>query len=428
MELDWETLLSEKRLIRTANGELTHYQRPEEAPRTPAEADVQRIIFSSPFRRLAGKTQVHPFAHVDYVHNRLTHSLEVAETGHGLAQRVMRELDLPQSFQRAAALHVRAACLGHDIGNPPYGHVGEAVIRDWSCARENDLRAFLCRNSASEATTNAIIRDLQSFDGNAQTFRLLSHPMPREGAHFRLTCATLGALIKYPYPSLETTNNKYSVFFTAQEEFDAVQRVLGLQPGIRHPLSYILEIADDMCYCITDCEDALLMNILEPEVVRAWFLELFPDKDKVANYKDLSISHLRAKVIHTLLSAFSEELITAFRDATVLVEFEKTSPTWTRLKRLKQRYQVVFNDEQKLKKEAQIRQDLLRTLDRFFEALLASERVARTPAEEALLQATFGETLTTLPHPATPGEKIHLLLDVITGMSDVSLQQFIRTH
>lgn len=417
MKLNWESLLSESRLIRTASGELSVYVRTEEAPRTAAEADVQRIIFSSPFRRLAGKTQVHPFARVDYVHNRLTHSLEVAETGTALTQAVMRNLGLAQRIQHAAALHVRAACLGHDIGNPPYGHVGESVIQAWGRKRETELRSLFARKGASETEAAALIRDLQSFDGNAQTFRLLSHPMPREGAHFRLTCATLGTAVKYPYPSSEAAaEKKYSVFFSFREEFETVWRELGLRPGERHPLSYILEIADDICYCVTDCEDALLMNILQPQTVREWFLNLFDDSQAAAGFRTLPISHLRAKVIHHLLSSFAKELVEAFLHPERLAAFEETSPTWQRLKRLKSDYKIVFTDPKKLEKEAKIIRDLNTTLDRCFDSLLQTG--------SCVIPASERESA--LPHPTSAQETLHLFLDWVTGMSDASLHHFVQ--
>lgn len=425
---DWDALLSENRLIRSATGELTVYCRPEEAPRTAAEADVQRIIFSSPFRRLAGKTQVHPFARVDYVHNRLTHSLEVAETGHGLAQRVMRDLNLSPAHQHAGALHVRAACLGHDIGNPPYGHVGEQVIQAWGRDRETDLRTFFRDGGESNDVTEAIIRDIQLFDGNAQTFRLLSHPMPRDGAHFRLTCATLGAVIKYPCTSQDATERKFSIFSTAREEVALIHQQLGLSSEMRHPLSYLLEIADDICYCVTDCEDALLMDILDTRTVQSWFLELFSNPNEAAGYAALSIAHLRAKVIHHLLTSFAAELTESFKNPHALTRFEETSPTWTRLKRLKQKYQVVFDDKQKLEKEAQIRRDFRKTLDYVFEALITSGQAQLSPAETARIRSVFGETFISDRRTMRPSEKIHLLLDMVTGMSDASLRAFIRNR
>lgn len=425
-ELDWNTLLSDKRLIRDGSGNLTLYNRPETPPRTPAEADVQRIIFSTPFRRLAGKTQVHPFARVDYVHNRLTHSLEVAETGTALTQQVMRNLNLPEDLQQAAAYHVRAASLGHDIGNPPYGHVGEAIIRDWGRERREDLFAFLTRRDHSAREAEAVCRDILHFDGNAQTFRLLSHPMPREGAHFRLTCGTLGTLIKYPHTSSALSESKYSCFFSAREEFAAVQQELGLQPGVRHPLSYILEIADDICYCVTDCEDALLMEILDAETVRGWFLRLFADRQEAAGCKSLPIAHLRAKVIHHLLSAFAAELVTCFREPAALAAIETHSAAWARLKALKRDYSVVFSDTKKLEKERRIREDLLRTLDLFFEALLASEHAPQQEATRRAIAATFGEGAQEKLPSLSPVEKLHMLLDAVTGMSDASLHHFIH--
>ena len=151
---DWDKLLSADRLRLGDDGAPTCYTQLEVPPRTPAEADIQRIIFSSPFRRLAGKTQVHPLAKVDYVHNRLTHSLEVAEIGAALAQRLTARLTLRPEQITASTLHVKAACLGHDIGNPPYGHAGETAIQAWVGQHLDDLGDFLAAEPSAPAPHN----------------------------------------------------------------------------------------------------------------------------------------------------------------------------------------------------------------------------------------------------------------------------------
>lgn len=424
--LDWERLLCTKRPHLDASGEVALLERPEAPPRTPAEADVQRVIFSAPFRRLAGKTQVHPFARVDYVHNRLTHSLEVAETGVGLAQAVMRRLGLPEAQQRAAKLHVRAACLGHDIGNPPYGHAGEYAIQHWVRNHLDDLRALLARDGAVD---EGVLEDLLKFDGNAQAFRLLANPLPRDSAYFCLTCASLGALVKYPCRAGDTEGAKFSCFRIAQPWFGRVMDALGLRDGqawVRHPLSYLMEIADDLCYCVTDCEDAMTMGILDEATVRDWFLRLFAHDAARASVRDYSIPHLRATVIRHLLERFTEELCRVFRSPASLPAFEDTSPTWQRLKALKRSYRIVFDDQSKIRNEIQAQTELGRTLDCFLQTL-RNIRTERLPYSDSLLvKYTFGEDYVAR-HRAQPYVWwVHAMLDFVTGMTDAYLHRFAR--
>lgn len=424
--LDWERLLCAQRLHADAAGRVSLRERAEEPPRTPAEADVQRVIFSAPFRRLAGKTQVHPFARVDYVHNRLTHSLEVAETGVGLTQAVTRRLGLPEAQQRAAQLHVRAACLGHDIGNPPYGHAGEYAIQHWVRSHRDALQELLARDDAADG---GLLEDLEKFDGNAQAFRLLANPRPRDSAYFCLTCASLGALVKYPHRACDTAGAKFSCFRIAQPWFEQVMDALGLRNGpawARHPLSYLMEIADDLCYCVTDCEDAVTMGILDEATVRDWLLRLFADDATRLAVRGHSIPHLRATIIHHLMERFTEELCRAFRAPETLPAFETASPTWQRLKELKKSYRVVFDDQPKIRNEIQAQTELGRTLDCFLQTL-RNIRTERPPYSDSLLvKYTFGEAYVA-KHRAQPyAWWIHAMFDFVTGMTDAYLHRFAR--
>ncbi len=425
--LDWERLLCAKRPGLNAEGGVVLQTRAEQAPRTPAEADVQRVVFSAPFRRLEGKTQVHPFARVDYVHNRLTHSLEVAETGAGLAQAVMRRMALPEAWQRAATLHVRAACLGHDIGNPPYGHTGEYAIRFWAERRMDELRALLREDGAS--SENAL-EDLRKFDGNAQTFRLLANPAPRDSAYFRLTCASLGALVKYPYRACDTAKAKFSCFASEEPCFDAVMEALGLRvaPGVweRHPLSYLLEIADDLCYCVTDCEDAVTLGILDEATVREWFLELFGAEAERDAARALSIPHLRAKVIGHLMEGFAEELVSAFRAPATLPRLEATSPTWARLKKLKSSYSIVFDDQAKIRNDLQAQVIIGRTLDCFLQTLQHIRDPELSYGDALFVKYTFGEDFVRQHRHRPYAWWLYAMLDFVTGMTDAYLQRFAR--
>lgn len=429
-ELNWDLLLSTDRLREDAEGKLCRYTQLETAPRTPAEADVQRIIFSAPFRRLAGKTQVHPLAEVDYVHNRLTHSLEVAEIGMSLAQRLFTTLGFSPERIQACAYHVKAACLGHDIGNPPYGHAGEYAIQSWVEMRIETLQMLLQQDvpQISDEEVTKILSGFRKFDGNAQAFRLLSQPNPRGDAYFRLSFASLGALIKYPRCAYETETAKFSCFHTSYEAFRIVTQALGLQQAdghiARHPLSYLTEIADDICYCVTDCEDAILMGILEESRVREWYLQLLEKPETVEVKAGGSISFLRAHVIGDLVRCFTQDLIEAFTHPERLETFEADSPTWQRLRRLKKRYSIVFDDAEKIQKELRAQREIHQTLDAFL-TVVASIRDKQQDYFTLLLRKyTFGEEFICAHAHQSYVWWIHTMFDHVTGMTDAYLHRF----
>lgn len=255
--MDWEKLLSTKRQKSTSN---------DSEVRSEYNKDYDKIVFSSAFRRLGRKTQVHPLAHHDHVHTRLTHSLEVGSVGRSLGLRVGNILSkkdvLPagvSSPEIGAIVH--AACLAHDIGNPPFGHAGEFAIRHWF--KENGHK--LCLSSRSERN------DFEIFEGNAQGFRIVSNIENNyNDGGLRLTYATLGTLVKYPWFSnhcIAESKGKYNFFQSDKEFVEEVMDELGLSNGngaqfMRHPLSFLMEAADDICYRILDIEDALELNIL----------------------------------------------------------------------------------------------------------------------------------------------------------------------
>ena len=243
----------------------------QEEGRSPFHSDHDKVIFSGAFRRLARKTQVHPLATNDHVHNRLTHSLEVACVGRTLGMRVGQKLidgrRIPEAMTAADIGDiVQTACLAHDIGNPPFGHTGEEAIRHWF---SNDAGEELIKGlPANEAS------DLKSFEGNAQGFRVLttSELHPYAGG-LRLTYASLGAFTKYPWLSINAVakerpkDNKYGIYRSELKWFDEVSNATGIiKRGdnwyCRHPLAHLMEISDDFCYAILDLEDGIEMGIL----------------------------------------------------------------------------------------------------------------------------------------------------------------------
>ena len=275
----WTQLLSPARL--------TRQQKPAEAARSPFHKDYDRIVFSSSFRQLNRKTQVHPLTLQDGIHTRLTHSLEVSCVGRSLGMLAAEKIaqDLPPWVTPAdVGVIIQAACLAHDIGNPPFGHAGEYAIRDWFGQPANaGLLASLTEGQRS---------DLLQYEGNAQGFRILTrlefHP---DAGGMRLTYATLGAFLKYPWLALSASavdgipSHRRRKFGCYQRERDLLVQTgehLGLiQTGdaafCRHPLAYLLEAADDICYALIDLEDGIRLGMLPAAEVEQLFVQLVGD-------------------------------------------------------------------------------------------------------------------------------------------------------
>lgn len=276
--MNWQQLLSTQR-FRPKDGKIEPTSTPSsregvDALRTDFHIDYDRVVFSSAFRRLGRKTQVHPFAEHDHTHNRLTHSVEVASVGRSLGNRVGVMLSaggfLPQGNTPSdVGAIVQVACLAHDLGNPPFGHVGEDALREWF--RDPAHARYLADMSEVER------RDIQTYEGNAHSLRLTaSLEMYRNKGGMRLTAATIGALIKYPWTTSDPRGSrKFNIYQTELPFIRRVAAELGLSETgsdcwARHPLSYLMEAADDICYALLDLEDAVeigLLNDMELESI-----------------------------------------------------------------------------------------------------------------------------------------------------------------
>ncbi|HCW06788.1 MAG TPA: deoxyguanosinetriphosphate triphosphohydrolase [Cytophagales bacterium] len=303
--MNWPQLLSPQRLQSKTN---VHDQ-----SRSAFEQDYDRIIFSHPFRRLQDKTQVHPLPVEDFVHTRLTHSLEVSSVGRSLGKKVGEEVlkrhpELRENFSLFDfGAIVAAASLAHDLGNPPFGHAGEDAISD-----------FFRLNPKGQSFKNLVSEnewaDLINFEGNAQGFRLLNQK--RYG--LKLTAATLGAFTKYPCPAFfpsrdksKKSQKKFGFFESEKENFSLVADQLGLlkiQENVwcRHPLTYLVEAADDICYGIIDLEDGCRLGLIsEKETVElmASILKEQFKKEKVDQLVGLTekLGVLRALTINKLV-------------------------------------------------------------------------------------------------------------------------------
>jgi len=313
--MKWKSLLSPKRLGATAAPEIA-------GPRTDFQRDFDRIIFSSAFRRMQDKTQVFPLAKNDYVRTRLTHTLEVASVGRSLGvlagARVLdqhRELERDYGYTTADfGAIVSAACLGHDIGNPPYGHAGEFAIREWF--RTSSLGQSMLRRL--EPAQRA---DFEKFEGNAQGFRVLARlAMPDNEGGMQLTCATLGAMAKYPRaswlpsPLPSGISGKKHGFFAADRalfeavaaECDLIRRRAGEPAWCRHPLAFLVEAADDICYRVVDVEDGFRAGELAYREIEPLYRAVLSDVDVWAKAASIStdekrVEYLRARTIDVLV-------------------------------------------------------------------------------------------------------------------------------
>lgn len=242
--------------------------------RTPYHRDYDRVIFSNSFRRLSKKTQVHPLAKNDHVHNRLTHSLEVASVGRSLglkAGEILKNKFNLSINPYDVAYIVQTACLAHDIGNPPFGHAGEEVIKEWFKKDEN--QKYLVNLSEQEK------KDFTSFDGNAQSIRIVSKIEHNFEVGMSLTFSTIATMIKYPWTSNDDKNSKDKFSFFQSEKSNVINifkefNLIHDDIILRHPFSYLMEAADDICYGLLDIQDAVELKILRLEELENIFTDL----------------------------------------------------------------------------------------------------------------------------------------------------------
>lgn len=315
--MQWNRLLS---TLRFGQEQLQQGQH----ARTEFQRDYDRLIFSSPFRRLQNKTQVFPLPGSIFVHNRLTHSLEVSCVGRSLANNAASALlekyageEWTQKLQSLDDI-VATACLAHDMGNPPFGHSGERAIISYF-SEGSGLRF-------KDRVSPQVWADITHYDGNANAFRLLSHQFKgrREGG-FALTYSTLASIVKYPYSSLEATKKpKFGFFASEADSYHRVADHLGLLPlddekkrYCRHPLVYLVEAADDICYQIMDIEDAHHLKLLTQQETLDLLLPFFEGEFRAKIERGLThisdpneqVAYLRSRVIGSLVYECSEIFI-----------------------------------------------------------------------------------------------------------------------
>ncbi len=312
--MNWDKLLSTKRTGQEHIKELPH-------DRTQFQRDYDRLIFSSPFRRLQDKTQVFPLPGSVFVHNRLTHSLEVASVGRSLGNNISSklldaQLGRPDLVAEIGSV-VAAACLAHDLGNPPFGHSGEEAIGHYF--NNGAGQVF------EEELTPAQWSDFTRFEGNANALRILTNAFRgRRNGGFAMTYTTVASILKYPYAS-DQGLKKFGYFQSEESIFHHIANELGLKTideskGIyaRHPLVYLVEAADDICYQVMDIEDSHKLNILSYDETFNLLVSFFDMKEEAHEFKKIDevfkqvtdknerMAFLRAKVIGKLVYQCSE--------------------------------------------------------------------------------------------------------------------------
>ncbi|MFV0565053.1 MAG: dGTP triphosphohydrolase [Flavobacteriaceae bacterium] len=322
--MNWEQLLSLKRQGDTNK----RLRKEQDETRLGFEVDYDRIIFSSEFRSLQDKTQVIPLSQTDFAHTRLTHSLEVSVVGRSLGRRVGEKiLEKHPHLQHEHGYQINdfgaivaAAALAHDIGNPPFGHSGEKAIGQFFKTGQGQ--------TYKNNLTDKEYQDLCDFEGNANGFKILTESRNGRQGGLRLSYATLGAFTKYPKESLpkkptpHIADKKYGVFQSEKEAFIDVAAELGLISRsstdisyARHPLAFLVEAADDICYTIIDFEDGINLGLIQEEYALEYLSKIIRDTIKPENYYALStkkdrIGYLRALAIGTLIN----EAVTIFMD------------------------------------------------------------------------------------------------------------------
>ena len=419
----------------------------QDSARSSFHKDYDRLVFSHSFRQLNQKTQVHPLTNQLGIHTRLTHSLEVSCIGRSLgvmaAEKLHDKLDggLPDGVTPAdVGVIVQAACLAHDIGNPPFGHAGEYAIRDWFMHPER--QAILQNMSSNEQL------DLLAYEGNAQGFRILArnehHP---DMGGMRLTCATLGAFMKYPWLASHSNElyqgkpisnvQKFGCFYSEAVQLEELAACLNLSCSqqhegfARHPLAYLLEAADDICYALIDLEDGINLNMLTYDEVAAIFYELIDERpSSISLPAHMSVrqhlASLRARAMMRLVNAVTDAFINnsdamlagtlqgslfAHCDASVQSGISQAKD----LAREK-----IFNHPSKVRMELMANQCLHRLLDAFMPLTWSHQQSTSMSFEQQrllrLLQPHLDEQHRILSDDIY--QNMLNVLDFITGMND----------
>lgn len=423
--MNWRTLLSAKRFG------MEKYHNLHEDIRNEFQRDYDRLIFSAPFRRLQNKTQVFPLPGNIFVHNRLTHSLEVSCVGRSIGRKVagllQNKTDVPALYMDEIGSIVSAACLAHDMGNPPFGHSGEKAIETYfSEGKGAEWKTLL---------TPGQWQDCVCFEGNANAFRLLTHQFKgRRTGGFALTYSTLASIVKYPYASIHAGGKgKFGFFSSESEAYGRIADELGIarradKPDCyaRHPLVFLVEAADDICYQVMDLEDAHKLRLLTTEQTIDLLMQfLTPDNQahkrdvmQVVQDRNEQIAYLRSAVVGELVDACAQTFVE--HEAELLAGTFDTPLIKCMDSRLRTAYEACSN----------VAFERIYRSQEVLDVELAGYKIIYMLLEE-LMQAVFNpqkayskQFLMRIPEQydvqaGSPFGKIQAVLDYISGMTDV---------
>ena len=400
----WENLLSLNKYGDTS----LRLRKNEDETRLSFDMDYDRVVFSSAFRSLQDKTQVIPLSKTSFVHTRLTHSIEVSVVGRSLGRAVGKHVltkyphlcELGYQTNDFGAI-IAAAAVAHDIGNPPFGHSGEKAI--------GEFFQFKKGTAIKHLLTEAEYADLCSFEGNANGFRILNETRLGVEGGLRLTYATLGAFTKYPKESLPVrptdhiADKKYGFFQGDKKFFKEVAETLGLKSNslngelryARHPLAFLVEAADDICYTIIDFEDGINLGLISEDVALEYLSGIISDKINTHKYSKLQtkeerIAYLRAVAIGALIQD-ATDIFLQNEDAILAGEFHQSL-----LYDSKYRHQItdvidcsverIYQSDEVVEKEVSGYVVLQHLLDIFFTAIINQENGRETSFDKLLLK------------------------------------------
>lgn len=430
--MQWKTLLSAKRW-----GHEDKAIRDNDDARSQFQIDYDRLIFSSPFRRLQNKTQVFPLPGSVFVHNRLTHSLEVASVGRSLGRIFYNQtkkdnpnIDTEVPLMSEVGNIVAAAALAHDLGNPAFGHSGEAAISRYFTNGEGKF--YLDQLDEHQK------KDFTNFEGNANAIRILTHPFEGKGnGAYALTYATLAAIGKYPCESSiggdksKLHRKKYGFFQSEKDIFRKIATELGMMKDsdhplgyFRHPLTYLVEAADDICYGIIDLEDAHRLQILSFEEVKNLLLPLCNSEKLEQRLQedleddDAKVSLLRAKAISTLIyecstifyTAQKEILSGTFNKSLTDALPEQYANAWKKIEQIS--VEKIYNFQSVIAKEVSGYKVMAGLLEEFVPALVNNDTHYYKKLVK-LIPKQFHTEKTDLY------SKVQSVLDFVSGMTDL---------
>lgn len=448
--MNWETIFTTQR---------SGQQKESAGPRSGFQKDFDRIIFSSAFRRLQNKTQVFPLPGSTFVHNRLTHSLEVASVGRSLGSIVGAQLSLEitnksgdsyEFYKYELANVIAAGCLAHDIGNPAFGHSGEKAISAYfinnalSKIDGSELRSFF--NDREWA-------DISNFEGNANAIRILTHVFKgRLAAGLGLTYTTIASILKYPCDSMAIDKKfkhrkKYGFFLSEEEAIHSIAERFGMYPEEggaviykRHPFVYLVEAADDICYSIIDMEDAHRLGILSHSLVKDSFFHVINCLQTTKNQQDRiseiynkiddfneKISFLRATAINHLTTKAAEiffdnrqQILAGTFNDTLLDNLENNYGALTEV--IKISSEKIYNHDTVLQIEIAGYNVMSELLNLFVPALLKHQ----PDHKDQKVLKLFPQQFTEFKETGSAYKKVLNAFDFISGMTDLYATEMYR--